>query len=386
MNDGFAGTENPFVARHSADGFAELNSRQRPVERGMAPETRQRVEEVRRRLGIDESGVDLRAVDMEAPRRPDVVTIDAADETDTGDRVSQGNTDGVDDTGETDVETDFFAAYSESGIDWHANFPDDETEQYAANFLDGDGVADSTTGQDSQMTDRAERVHVAGLPLRARDVITRWMALSRVDRMLAREALGLVPRSELRREVNRIAAMAVADARESEVAELDQGTQTRIDELSQQLETAQRENHRLRREVLDASETAAGHAASAAAFAGTGTRSSVESGSGQQDVSETDTDLEVTDTDSLTDGDGSGDEVGGADDTGESDSVDSDDLDFGDDAPLDGDLDDENDEYEALSEVFGDEDEIPDDDGAELAAMAEAEKAAAEVPDEDEPA
>src|SRR5699024_8784666 len=97
MNDGFVGTENPFVARHSADGFAELNSRPQPTERGMAPETRQRVEEVRRRLGVDEFGVDLRAVDMEAPRRPGAVTIDAVDETDTGDRVGQDDTDHIDD-------------------------------------------------------------------------------------------------------------------------------------------------------------------------------------------------------------------------------------------------------------------------------------------------
>lgn len=384
MNDGFAGTENPFVARHSADGFAELNSRPQPTERGMAPETRQRVEEVRRRLGVDEFGVDLRAVDMEAPRRPGAVTIDAVDETDTGDRVGQDDTDHIDDADSTDVEADFFAAYSEPGIDWHANFSDDETEQYVADFLDG-GVADSATGQDSQMTDKVERVHAAGLPLRARDVITRWMALSRVDRMLVREALGLVPRSELRREVNRIAAMAVADARESEVAELDRGAQTRIDELNHQLEAAQRENHRLRREVLDASETAAGHATSAAAFADTGAGSSGVSESGQQDVSNPDTDLEVIATGSPTDGDGSGDEFGVTDDTGESDSVDPEDLDFGDDTPLDG-SDDDVDDDEVLSEAFGAEDEAPDDDEDELLAMAEAEKEAAEVPDEDEPA
>lgn len=235
------------------------------------------------------------------------------------------------------------------------------------------------------MTDKVERVHAAGLPLRARDVITRWMALSRVDRMLVREALGLVPRSELRREVNRIAAMAVADARESEVAELDRGAQTRIDELNHQLEAAQRENHRLRREMLDASEIAAGHATSAAAFADTGAGSSGMSESGQQDVSNPDTDLEVIATGSSTDGDGSGDGFGVTDDTGESDSVDPEDLDFGDDTPLDG-SDDDADDDEVLSEVFGAEDEAPDDDEDELLAMAEAEKEAAEVPDEDEPA
>lgn len=255
MSDTGAPVGNPFVARHAADGFADLEEADAQRRsggdqnsRGMAPATVQYVNRVRRTAGLGEMGSNVKAVDLSGSSAP---VIEADDETDTG-------TEPVEQVSGEEM----FADYGYSQIDWYARFAEDEdtSDDEAGPGAQRPGQATGVETMDN------ETMTTDGLPPRVTDVVSRFRRLGRVDRMLVREYLGLVPRSELRREVNRITAMAVADARESDAAALDQAADSRVAGLQDQLEQARNEIHRLERTLFDRTETAAGHEASRQAF------------------------------------------------------------------------------------------------------------------------